>query len=278
MPAPQAAMLKNLAKLAFKAHAIQLPVNWQQPQGEAGKQYVDAHQPSERFVPPDPSKLFVPATPNKYHVDTVKQISNKYEAFIDGVCDAIASAWSQWQSTAVLTGVVITGPVAVGGAVVGPPWTPLILASAPKSTPSELKYSQAIASVLGTAWLTYTATIKVPGLPWYPAFAACPTPVAPPTPNVPSPVGALVQVPASMQAPLLKNQMVAALADPQAPHHQQLFDAVAQAVSQCFTVWTTSTLVTNVLGMGPVPTFAPPFVPVGPVIGGVGNMAPAGFA
>jgi hypothetical protein len=36
-------------------------------------------------------------------------------------------------------------------------------------------------------------------------------------------------------------------------------------------------MVTNVLGTGPVPTFAPPYVPVGPVVGGVGNMTPGGF-
>jgi len=27
-------------------------------------------------------------------------------------------------------------------------------------------------------------------------------------------------------------------------------------------------MVTNVMGMGPVPAFAPPYVPVGPVVGG----------
>ena len=36
-------------------------------------------------------------------------------------------------------------------------------------------------------------------------------------------------------------------------------------------------MVTNVLGTGPVPTFAPPYVPVGPVVGGVGTMMPGGF-
>jgi hypothetical protein len=36
-------------------------------------------------------------------------------------------------------------------------------------------------------------------------------------------------------------------------------------------------MVTNVLGTGPVPTFAPPYVPVGPVVGGVANMTPGGF-
>jgi len=71
--------------------------------------------------------------------------------------------------------------------------------------------------------------------------------------------------------------MVGNLADPLAPHHAQLFESVASAFEQCFQIWQASTMVTNVLGTGPVPTFAPPFVPAGPVIGGMGNMLPGGF-
>ena len=36
-------------------------------------------------------------------------------------------------------------------------------------------------------------------------------------------------------------------------------------------------MVTNVIGTGPVPTFAPPYVPGGPVVGGVGSMPPGGL-
>jgi hypothetical protein len=278
MPAPQAAMVKNLAKLAFKAHALQLPVKWQQPQGSAGKQYVDSFKPDERAVPVDPSKLFIPASPNKYHVDTVKGISDKFEKYIDGVCEAICSAWSTFQSSATLVGVIIAGPVASGGQLVGPPLMPLILASAPKSSANELKYSKTIATVIGTQWTQWQTTVKVMGLPWYPAFAAFPSPVAPPMPNVPMPLAAIGSVGMSMmEASLLKTQMVGQLGDPQAQHHQELFDCIAQAVSTTFKTWLPQTQVTNVLGTGPVPTFAPPFVPVGPVVGGTGNMTPGGL-
>jgi hypothetical protein len=44
-----------------------------------------------------------------------------------------------------------------------------------------------------------------------------------------------------------------------------------------FKVWQASTMVTQVMGTGPVPTFAPPYVPAGPVLGGVGTMPPGGF-
>ena len=33
-------------------------------------------------------------------------------------------------------------------------------------------------------------------------------------------------------------------------------------------IWKASTMISGVMGTGPVPTFAPPFVPVGPVVAG----------
>jgi hypothetical protein len=280
MPAPQAAMMKELAKLQFRAIAPPMPVDWQQPSGQPNADhYFKAFQPGELVAAPGPVPpgLFLPATINKYHCDAAREISGKFSAYIDGICQAICSAWSQWQAAATLTGVIINAVVAAGGMVAGPPWFPLIMAGAPKSTPQELKYSNAIAQALGTGWLAYQATLKVPGLPWYPAFAAVPSPVAPPMPNVPVPVIALMQVTAAVSKNALKAQMIANLGDPQALHHQVLFDCIADAFEKCFQIWQISTQVTNVLGTGPVPTFAPPVVPVGPVVAGIGTMVPGGF-
>jgi hypothetical protein len=277
MPAPQAAMMKNLAKLAFKAHAIKLPVGWQQPSGEEGKQYSKAFKQSELFAPPDPSKLFIPASSNKYHVDTVKQMSDKFEKYIDGICDAICQAWSSMHSAATLVGVIVNAVTASGGTLVAMPMTPLILGSGPKASPAEAKFTTTISNVVGMAFSQWALSVKVPGLPWYPAFAAFPSPVAPPMPNVPIPLVALTQVNASLQDAAMKGQMCGQHGDPQAQHHKELFDCVAKAVAQCFTIYTATTLVNNVLGTGPIPTFAPPYVPVGPVVGGVANQIPGGM-
>jgi hypothetical protein len=273
-------MMQELAKMQFRSFAIKLPVNWQQPQGQAAEPYRQALSPDKLvgMIPPFPPALFVAATVAKPHCETAQKISDKFTSFIDGICSAICSAWSQWQSLAVLTGVTVNGPIAAGGQVVGPPLYPLIMASAPKSTPNELKYSNAIAQAVSNGWMTYTATIKVPGLPFYPAFAAFPAPVAPPMPNVPVPVVALTQVTVAVSKNMLKTQMIGNLADPMALHHKELFDSVADAFEKCFQLWQTTTMVTNVLGTGAVPTFAPPVVPAGPVVGGVGNMTPGGFA
>ncbi|MGE0869962.1 MAG: hypothetical protein AB7P03_15455 [Kofleriaceae bacterium] len=277
MPAPQASMMKQLARLKFSSFNLKVPTGWRDPQGDAGDQYRGAFQPAERTTAPGAPPLFQPASMNKYHTDAQKMHIAKIGSFIDGTCDAICSAWGSWQSAATMVGVVINAVTASMGQVVGPPWTPMILAQAPKTTPMETKYSSVIANVIGTGWLTYTATIKIPALPWYPAFAAMPSPMAPPTPNIPSPVAALTQVTASIAPAAMKAQMVTMLGDPRAPFHAELFAAICDAFDKCFVAWQASTMVTNVLGTGAVPTFAPPVVPAGPVVGGIGTMAPGGF-
>ena len=170
---------------------------------------------------------------------------------------------------------MVNAVTATMGQVVGPPWLPLIMASAPKGSPAEARYSNAIATAISNGWMAYQSSIKVPGLPWYPAFATAPAPVAPPMPNVPCPVAALTQVDTSISKSVLAKAMVGLLGDPQALHHKQLFESVAEAFEQCFMLWKVSTLVTNVIGTGPVPAIPP--VVVGPVVGGIGNMPPGGF-
>jgi hypothetical protein len=275
MPAPQASAMQQLARLKFTSFNLKVPSGWRDPSGEAGDHYSKAFKPEEKVTQPGMPMLVQPASLNKYHTDTQKMHVAKIGKFIDDTCSAICSAWSQWQSLASMTGVVINAITASLGQVVGPPWQPLILASAPKSSPMEMKYSNVIATVMSNTWMQYTATIKVPGLPWYPAFAAFPSPVAPPTPNVPVPVIALTQMPP--QPALMKQMMVAQLGDPMAPFHAELFEAIIDGFDKMFKIWQTSTMVTNVLGTGPIPTFAPPYVPAGPVVGGVGTMTPGGF-
>ena len=67
-------------------------------------------------------------------------------------------------------------------------------------------------------------------------------------------------------APIL-SAMSAALASPDAAKKQAI-EAIAVGVSTGFLAWLGSQMVTNVLGHGPVPTFAPPAVMAGPVVNG----------
>jgi hypothetical protein len=280
MPAPQASAMQMLAKAKFAGFGLKVPTGWQQPQGDpVGKQFGDAFQASERTSAPDTAAppLFQPASLNKYHTDTQKKLNEQFGQFIDGVCSAICTAWSTWQSAATMAGVVVNAITAAGGQMTGPPLTPLIIAQAPKTSPMMIKYSTAVASTIGTGWLSWSSSIKIPGLPFYPAFAAFPSAMAPPMPNVPVPLVALTQVTVPISMNALKMQMIGQLGDPMAPFHKELFESIADAFEKCFQIWQPSTMVTNVLGTGPIPTFAPPFVPVGPVVGGTATMPPGGL-
>lgn len=287
MPAPQATQMQQLVRLKFTSFQIKVPENWQEPSGDPdAKHYADAFQPNEKTTAPGAPPLFLPASMNKYHTDAQKMHIDKIGKFIDDICKAICSAWSQWQMGAKMMGILVNGPTASVGQVMGPQkippppwpfWTDVIRNEGPKNTPNLQKYTNVVADILGPAWETYAATIKIPGLPFFPLFAAGPSPVMPPTPNTPFPVIALTQVTASLAPPILKTQMVAKLADPKAPYHDKLFEAICDGFDKCFKIWQASTMVTNVMGIGPVPTMASPVPVPGPVVGGTATMAPGGF-
>jgi hypothetical protein len=276
MPAPQASMMENLAKVKFASFALRVPENWQEPSGDpAADHYSKAIQPSEKVTSPAVGAplLFTPASMVKYHTDTQKMLQSGFGDYIKNICSAICSAWSQWQTAATMVGIVVTGPMASVGQIVGPPLGPLILASAPMDSPMKAKYSTAIANAIGIGWLTFTATVKfAPPLPLWPAYAAVPTPVAPPMPNVPQTFAALMQVPVSISANVLKTQMIGLLADPKAQYHQQLFEAVATAFEQCYTTWKASTMINNVTAIATGGTPISPIPAVGTAI-----MPPGGF-
>lgn len=197
-----------------------------------------------------------------------------YPAYIDRIFLAIFHAWTTWQSSAALVGVRINGIMASGGNVVGPPWFQLIGMDGPKDNAEVIDLTQAIAQALGIAWLQFTGSISVPNMPWYPTFAAVPSPAAPPTPNIPVPVAALKMTSGLLSANVLANAMSSPVSS---QLHRNLFEAIATAFEDAVNFWKTTTMVMNVMGTGPVPTFAPPYVPIGPVVGGVGNMTPGGF-
>ena len=50
--------------------------------------------------------------------------------------------------------------------------------------------------------------------------------------------------------------------------YEALHDGIATVLSLAFLMWLPQQQVMLVMGKGPIPTFAPPFVPVGPVLMG----------
>ncbi|MEM6973386.1 MAG: hypothetical protein AAF577_11330 [Pseudomonadota bacterium] len=163
-----------------------------------------------------------------------------------------------------------TGPT---GCLQGPGLSALISAapSASGLSGARLEFREAVAAGVGAAFDKWRSGVMVPGLPWYPAFTAYPGPQAPPTPNVPVPLAVCPSAYAaeitvgSKVAARIKNALPDAIDDSET---RALCDNVGNCVAAAASAWLITQTVSNVLGHGPVPTFAPPAVPTGPVVGG----------
>jgi len=197
-------------------------------------------------------------------------------AFFEGITSAINAAWTQWAAMASLGDVIINAHIGMGGRVMGPELGPLIQSRMPPTGPF-VPHWKAVAKVLSSQWNLYQNSISVPGLPLWPTFATVAAPQAPPTPNIPVPLQTLKQDANALSRAILREQFLQQMTQP-APNDRALFDALAAAIEASFNMWQTSTTVKNVMGTGPVPAFAPPYVPVGQVVGGISLRVPGTFA
>ncbi|MBL8472568.1 MAG: hypothetical protein KF778_10875 [Rhodocyclaceae bacterium] len=201
---------------------------------------------------------------------------NDYNNYIDSLARAVGYALSQWQQQSVLTGVQIMANMALGGTMRGPSVEPFIRAQAPAGNWDV--HTRAIAAGLAGQLHLFQQCLRVPGLPWYPAFIAFPGPMAPPMPNVPCSLMALAgQAMAQLSEHAVKAAIITKLPQPRPTAGEELAGAVAAGFEKAAVPWVGTVTVKNVMGTGPVPTFAPPYVPVGPVVGGTGTMLPGGL-
>ena len=102
-----------------------VPTNWQDPSGDpAANQYGNAFKASEKMTAPGSPPLFMPASMNKYHTDTQKMHIAKIGSFIDDdVLGDLLGVEQLAVERATMAGIMINGPVAAGGTLVGPPLT-----------------------------------------------------------------------------------------------------------------------------------------------------------
>ena len=195
----------------------------------------------------------------------------------DGAFSGAVQAVRTWQTQARFRNIKVNSAVAISppGVLTGPSLDNLIKAGMiAEQCPQAIvdKFASAVAG----AWRDWQNGVRVPGLPWYPSFIAFPGPQAPPTPNVPIPLSAL---PSSglnkLKANGLEAELNAKLSGVRnQPGAQAAIKKFANQFGARFIVWRNSQFVTNVLGKGRVPNFAPPLVPIGPVVNGSASSAP----
>ncbi len=269
MPAPLPGALSESAKLNFAGQGIHLPVGWR----DMGALYPQAFAPVDLSTQPNVSaNLFHEPTLNRYHTDAARVVGRAMGIYIEGICVAIADAIDKWMGMASVISVLIEGPIGalLPEGVSGPLLKPLIMAKAPQKTDLEREYSNAIAEAVSNGWFNWQQGLS--GTLDYPTFVAAPMPLAPPTSNTPVPLMTLVSTGENALSPLgLKIAMARAMKK-DGQHAANLFDAVAQSFYTHFQAFKASTLVSNVMGTGPVA-----IPPVGPVTGGSVIPTPGNF-
>ena len=238
------------------------------------------------LIPP----WFMPSEiPNKYHQESCDKIGKEFKDFHDAMLDAVGFSHDMWRLQAKFKDLNVMSVSAIGapGCLDGP-----ALESNIKNAPmcaaftgNKAKHRDAVAKGVSKCFKDWQDKVMVPGLPWYPAFAAFPSPTAPPMPNVPMP---LIACPSAMMTKIIMpSDMAKAMDDAldggmkdkdKTKQYEALHDAIATVLSLAFLMWLPMQQVMLVMGKGPIPSFAPPFVPVGPVVGGDNIAAPGHLA
>ena len=280
---PGLTTIKILGNVKFLSHNLHLPTGFKHPQGKPNAdQYLQSFKKPDDYnaVPQVIPPWFIPAEiPNKYYQDTCDTIGKNFKDFHDAMIDAVTFAHNMWKLQAKFQNLNIMALSAIGspGCLDGPELESLI-----KSAPSAAammgnmaKHRDAVAAGVSKCFKNWQDQVTVPGLPWYPAFVAFPGPMAPPMPNIPMPLIACISskmtdiiMPSSM-ASAMDDALDSSMKDKDPDkQYQALHDAIATVLALAFLMWLPMQQVMLVLGKGPIPTFAPPFVPVGPVVGG----------
>jgi hypothetical protein len=133
--------------------------------------------------------------------------------------------------------------------------------------------AQLLARELGGAWNAWAAGFHLPLPGAYPKLAAVPGPMAPPTPAARSfPIAQSTsagehRLLAATLAPRLQTA-VRGLAGRESAAAEKAVQELAKWVEASFREWKVAAQITGVTGKGPIPTYAPPYVPVGPVVMG----------
>jgi hypothetical protein len=254
---------------------------WQQPSGSPAGEHYGRCMPMGDMVaiPKTMPVQFTPQNPNKYHQDSCDTIGQEFITFRAKMLQAVQYAHMMWKLQARFSGLKINAVTALGtpGCLKGPALEDDIknAPSAASMSGQMAAYRDAVAAGVSQCFEAWQKMVTVPGMPYYPAFAAFPGPQAPPMPNVPIPLVAKLSASLAILTTAIPLQMamVGALDggiksnDPDS-QHSALFMSIAVPLSLAFLMWLPLQLVTLVLGKGPIPTFAPPFVPVGPVVMG----------
>ena len=233
---------------------------------------LKSYTPVKTWSTPRPSRSAAPPPEPSFEEKLVAARDSLFER--SRVLLAFGRAHSEWRKGAYFSGVVIRGAIADGkaGCLKGPSFADEMdkYHDIQDLTGLEMDIYEAIRDGAAAAFDRWRENVTVPLLPWYPMFTAFPGSEAPPTPSVPTPLSALLSAHAdALLAPHIRVQIDVRLR-PELRHPilESLLLHLTTSMSAQLGMWLATQTVSGVMGRGPVPTYAPPYVPVGPVLGG----------
>lgn len=287
MPPLNAKNFQIIADLLVVAGMHKIPYEWSQPGGGDPADHYGMCTPDDyKITMPEPMCYMWAASTNKYHTDAAKEIGAKWKKLVEDALKQTDTAVDMWRMQAKIKDLKIAAVCAIGtpgcldGGSLGDQYSAWVEAG----DDNENAYIKAIKDGVSKCWDSWADGVMVPGMPWYPAYAAFPSASAPPMPNVPTPLIVCVSTGLADMTPMqLKSAMVDALDggvkdEDKDKVHETVFEAIGTALTLAFLIWLASQQPLLVMGKGPIPTFAPPYVPVGPVIMGDNIASPGHLA
>lgn len=190
--------------------------------------------------------------------------------YVTEIKSAIAQAFERWLPSVRVTHGVINGPVGVipPGALSSNVDLQAAMRAGLGEARVPLDPYGSITDAFAKAWLQWLAGFST--MVQYPAFAHWPGAEAPPMPAIGQPLSV-----GSSSAPFAVSVVSLSSAAMNTTDARSADPGYGEAVRQLsswytirFAAFKMVTILTNVLGRGPVPSYAPPVYPVGPVIGG----------
>jgi len=286
---PNVSFIKVLADMAVAAKQHKMPPkdSWQDPSDKESKDNYKKGVGDKNQGPGYPAAdgimtYFATQSMHKIHKQIADDMTKAYKDLIGAQLDAVQFGFNMYKMLLGFQNLKINGPTVVGskGCLKANGQFKNFFDMAPShikfmSYKNYPKWKDAVGKGVEKCIKKYVDGVTVTGFPWYPAFAAFPGPVAPPMPNVTWP---LIACPSSGLADLttpdklkkaMLNEFDSGLADKcNDKIHETIFEAIATALAPGFLIWISTSMINLVMGTGNIPTFAPPWVPVGPVVNG----------
>lgn len=191
---------------------------------------------------------------------------------------ALGAGIKDWIAGSRLQGGEVNGPNArfgPGSLMSTSPIEPQLVAAL-LSARTDPPVAKALARELGGAWKAWADGFQIHLAGAFPTLAAVPGPQAPPTPSARGIIPLTQGVSAGearLKAPMLSASLQRAMPRTRGESDVDV-DGLAEWLDTAFTRWKAAAHLQGLMGEGPVPTFAPPYVPMGPVIKGSAKSTP----